>query len=40
MNTTYTAERCKKLIHIPSKMAKITWGIKHKAMATIYKGAI
>ena len=36
---TYAAERCAKLIHL-SKMAKLTWGIKHAAIATIYKGAI
>ena len=37
---TYTAERCTKLIHSLSKSAKITWGLKHKALKTIYKGAI
>ena len=33
----YTAERCGKLIHSLSRAAKMTWGIKHAAMATIYK---
>jgi ribonuclease HI len=37
---TYTAEKCKKLIHSLSKAAKLTWGITHKAMAIIYRGAI
>jgi len=37
---TYAAEKCAKLIHILSKAAKLTWGIKHEAIATIYKGAI
>jgi len=36
----YDAERCSTLIHSLSKAAKMTWGIKHAAMATIYKGAI
>jgi hypothetical protein len=36
----YAAQRCAKLIHSLSKAAKMTWGIKHAAMATIYKGAI
>jgi len=37
---TYAAERCKKFIYSLSKVTKMTWGIKHKAMGTIYKGAI
>jgi hypothetical protein len=36
----YAAERCAKLIQSLSKAAKTTWGIKHAAMAAIYKGAI
>ena len=36
----YAAERCAKLIHSLSRSAKVTWGIKHEAMKTIYKGAI
>jgi hypothetical protein len=35
---TYDAERCATLIHSLSRSAKITWGIKHEAMKTIYKG--
>jgi hypothetical protein len=37
---TYVAERCAKLIHSLSRSAKVTCGIKHEAMKTIYKGAI
>ena len=37
---TYVAERCAKLIHSLSRSAKVTWGIKHEAMKTIYKGVI
>jgi hypothetical protein len=36
----YSAERCAKLIHNLARAAKITWGIKSEAIATIYKGAI
>jgi hypothetical protein len=36
----YTAERCGKLMQSLSSAAKMTWGIKHAAMDTIYKGAI
>jgi len=36
----YAAERCTKLIYNLSKMAKLSWGIKHLAIVTIYKGAI
>jgi hypothetical protein len=36
----YVAERSAKLIHNLSRVAKLSWGIKHEAMATIYKGAI
>ena len=36
---TYTAERCGKLIHSLARAAGMTWGIKHAAMETIYKGA-
>jgi hypothetical protein len=36
----YGAEKCAKLIHSLSKAAKMTWGIKHAAVANIYKGAI
>jgi hypothetical protein len=37
---TYAAEKCAKLIHSLSKAAKLTWGIRHEVIATIYKGAI
>jgi hypothetical protein len=37
---SYAAERCTKLIFSLSKMAKLSWGIKHAAIETIYKGAI
>jgi ribonuclease HI len=36
----YAAEKCTKLIYNLSKMAKLSWGIKHAAIETIYKGAI
>jgi ribosomal protein L5 len=37
---SYTAERCTKIIHSLSKAAKVSWGLKHEAFKTIYKGAI
>ena len=37
---SYAAERCTKLIHTLSKSAKISWGIKHEVMKTIYKAVI
>ena len=37
---TYAAEQCANLIHSLTKAAKLTWGIKHEAIATIYNGAI
>lgn len=36
----YVTERCTSLINALSKTAKINWGLKHKALRTIYKGAI
>jgi hypothetical protein len=36
----YTTERCAKLIHNLSRVAKQTWGLRNGAIATIYKGAI
>ena len=36
----HTLERFGKLIHSLSSAAKMTWGIKHAAMDTIFKGAI
>jgi len=37
---SYADERCKKLIYSLSKSAKISQGLKHKALKAIYKGAI
>jgi hypothetical protein len=37
---SYTAEKCTKLIYNLSKSAKVSWGLKHEALKTIYKGAI
>ena len=36
----HAAEKCTKLIYSLSKSAKLTWGLKHEALKTIYKGAI
>jgi hypothetical protein len=36
----YTSTKCSKLIHALSKSAKQSWGLKHEALNTIYKGAI
>jgi len=36
----YAAERSSKLIHSLSKSAKLTWGLHHEALQTIYKVAI
>jgi len=37
---SYAAERSSKFIHSLSKSAKLTWGLHHEALQTIYKGAI
>ena len=37
---SYAAEICTKLLHSLSKSAKVSWGLKYKALKTIYKGAI
>ena len=37
---SYTAERSGKLIHSLSKSPKLTWGLNHEALQTIYKGAM
>ena len=37
---SYAAQRCMKLIHSLSRSAKISWGLQHEALQTIYKGAI
>jgi len=36
----YVEEKCKKLIFTLSKSAKISWGLKHEALKTIYTGGI
>ena len=36
----YTTDRCAKLTHNLSKVARLTWGLGYGAIATIYKGAI
>jgi len=36
----YTAERSSKHIHRLSKSAKLTWGLNHKLLQTIYEGAV
>jgi hypothetical protein len=33
----YIEEKCSKLIFSLSRSAKITWGLKHKALKTIYR---
>ena len=37
---SYPAEKCTKLIYSLSKSAKVSWGLKHEALKTIYNGAI
>jgi len=37
---SYAAEICTKLSHTLSKSAKLSWGLKHEVLKTIYKGAI
>jgi len=39
-NINYIEEKCTKLIFSLSKPAKITWGLKHEALKTIYTGGI
>ena len=36
----YTSTKCPKIIHALNKSAKLSWGLKHEALNTIYKGAI
>jgi len=36
----YIEEKCTKLIFTLAKSAKLTWGLKHKALNTIYTGGI
>jgi hypothetical protein len=37
---SYAAEKCTILIHSLPKSAKISWGLKHEALKTIYKEAV
>jgi hypothetical protein len=37
---TYIEEKCTKLIFSLAKSAKLTWGLQHKALKTIYTGEI
>ena len=36
----YMEEKCVKLIFAPSRLAKVTWGLGHEALKTIYTGGI
>jgi len=36
----HISSKCNKLIHALSKSAKVSWGLSHAALHTIYKGAI
>lgn len=37
---SYAGARCTKLIYSLSKSAKVSWGFKHEALKTVYKGVI
>jgi hypothetical protein len=37
---THVTEKCRKLIFALSKSAKLNWGLSHKALKTLYTGAI
>ena len=39
-HSDYVTERCTKLINALSKTANISWGLSHKALWTIYNGAV
>jgi len=39
-HVNYVEEKCTKLIFTLSKSAKVTWGLKHTALKTIYTGGI
>jgi hypothetical protein len=39
-HVNYMEEKCIKLIFSLSRSAKISWGLKHKALKTIYAGGI
>ena len=36
----YVADKCKKIIFQLAKLAKLYWGLSHKALQTIYLGGI
>jgi hypothetical protein len=36
----HTSRKCSTLIHALAKSAKLSWGLKHDALITIYKGTI
>ena len=35
-----TSRKCSMLIHALAKSAKLSWGLKHEALKTIYKGVL
>jgi hypothetical protein len=39
-HVNYVEEKCTILIFTLSKSAKVTWGLKHEALKTIYAGGI
>ena len=39
-HVNYVEEKCTKLIFTVSKSTKVTWGLKHTALKTIYTGGI
>jgi hypothetical protein len=39
-HVNYVEEKCTKLILALLKWAKVTWGLKHEALKTIYTGGI
>ena len=36
----YISDKARKLIYMLSKTAKLKWGLGHKAIQTIYEGAL
>ena len=36
----YITEKCNNLIHVLSRSTKVSWGLSHGALKTIYKGAM
>jgi hypothetical protein len=37
---THVTEKCRKIIFALSKLAKLNWGLSHKALKTLYTGGI